>query len=125
GGQRRSTGSPRRDRRRGGQARAATVVAQVEQREREVRRIGGEHLRRDRARLLRRLHDGGRRAQIAQHAQTALAQHALRRLGDRDEHAADAARLRADRAVAEREVALLDVVVAVEGEDLVLQEGGL
>ncbi len=62
----------------------------------------------------------GAGGQVAQRAQPARADHALGRLGHRREDPAHAARLVADGAVGEGEVALLGVAVALEQQQLVV-----
>ncbi len=115
---RREAGSPRQT------GRTPLVLELVKQGERHVMRVGADDARGHRARRLR-AHERALVTEVAQNAQPALAEHPLGRLDDRDEDAADRSVLVADRAVGEREVAFLDIAVAVERQQLVDEGTGL
>jgi hypothetical protein len=67
----------------------------------------------------------GSGAEVAKHAEAALADHALRRLGAGDQDTADLARLVPDWAVGEGEVRLLHVSEPIHLEQEVVRPGGL
>ena len=102
--------------------RACAVRAeQVEERERHVRGARGQGSRGVLAGLLRRLGVGRDAGQVTESPQAPLALDALRSLRNNREHPADATALVADGAVRQREEALLEVPVAVERDEHVVE----
>ena len=103
----------------------AEAVAQIEKRERYVLRRARERERCGNAHLVGRAFDGHLCRQPSERAQPALGDDPLRRLVDDAEHAADPAAIVAERTVREREVALLEVAVAVERKASVVERDSL
>ena len=97
---------------------------QVEQRERKIHRIRLEDLAGRGERGFRGVAARGLGREIAQRLQPPLAEHPIGGLGAGDQHSADAARLVADRAVREDEVALLGEAVPVQRKEEVLEADG-
>ena len=89
-------------------------VEQIDAGKRQIGAVLLEHAARDRAGLVHRLRLPCLGRERLRRLQPSLAEHALRRLGDGDEHAADPPAFFTDRAVREDEVALLDEAVTIE-----------
>ena len=104
---------------------AVSVAGDVEEDERNVGSVPNERLARIAARLLDRLGVDERRDQVAQGDEPALGQDALGGLVHDAEDSANLSRLVEDRAVREREVALLEVAAPIEGEEPVVERDGL
>ncbi|MNN13847.1 hypothetical protein D3C81_1268930 [compost metagenome] len=102
--------------------RAGAALAQIEQREGNVVRIGAQRAQAQRARFVPGTGIGGRRGQLAQQLQLALGHHALGVVAVGADDAARAAVIVGHRAVGEGVVGLLRVAVALHDQQLLLDE---
>src|SRR3954451_17805586 len=89
---------------------------QIQQGARDIGRVLAQHLGTDRACLTDRLGISGSGGERLRCLQATFAEDALRRLGDRDQDATDAAVLLSNRAIREDEVTLFGEAVPVERE---------
>jgi len=100
--------------------RETVALQQIDRGERHVDRIGIEDLRRIRAGVFRRLHVRRAPRQLAKRREAAFAFDTAGRLGDDGEEPTDAAGFIADRAVRNGEPAVLQVAVAFERQQPVV-----
>ena len=119
--------APRVDAGGAGQRRALRCVGldQVDQRERQIARVGRQRRARQRARLLERARVRGARGQLAQQRQLPLADDARRVVGVGADDAAGAPLVVGHRAVGEGVVGLLGVAVALHDQQQRLVVGPL